>query len=138
MHSYCGISPAGRVAAKATAPDGSDAGSFSPGEGLRAEIKGTHPGAGGSNSDGHWGQGEGASVGAEPSTMVKQAVHEVPRANTFRPRVGDVSGRQENKSFAGTRGIRTRRDPERPGADGRCIRRIPESAVFPLKVFMRG
>lgn len=38
QHSHCTISPGGRVSTKATAPDGSDAGPFTPGESLIAET----------------------------------------------------------------------------------------------------
>lgn len=38
LHSHCTVSPGGRVSTKAIAPDGTDAGPFTPGESLRAET----------------------------------------------------------------------------------------------------
>ncbi|CAM9895447.1 unnamed protein product, partial [Scytosiphon promiscuus] len=40
LHSHCTISPGGRVSTKAIAPDGTDAGMFTPGENLVAETAG--------------------------------------------------------------------------------------------------
>eukprot|EP00903_Cladosiphon_okamuranus_P016579 g15293.t1 len=40
LHSHCTISPGGRVSTKAIAPDGTDAGPFTPGESLVAETAG--------------------------------------------------------------------------------------------------
>lgn len=45
-HNYCTISPAGRVSAKATAPDGTDAGPYTPGDSLKAETAGVQGGGG--------------------------------------------------------------------------------------------
>ncbi|CAB1118732.1 unnamed protein product [Ectocarpus sp. CCAP 1310/34] len=46
LHSHCTISPGGRVSTKAIAPDGTDAGPFTPGESLVAEITGAGAGDG--------------------------------------------------------------------------------------------
>lgn len=46
MHSYCAISPGGRVSTKATAPDGMNTGWFTPGEGLQAATAEIEPNGG--------------------------------------------------------------------------------------------
>lgn len=64
LHSHCTISPGGRVSTKAIAPDGTDAGPFTPGESLIAETAGGGAGGVGHGDGGDGGYGGGGYGGA--------------------------------------------------------------------------
>lgn len=68
LHSHCTISPGGRVSTKAIAPDGTDAGLFTPGENLIAETAGAEGYGGGAAQVA---QGYESALGATAAPLVE-------------------------------------------------------------------